>query len=391
LIRRRFDLYYAGLFLLDEDGEWAVLLASAGEAGWAMPRPSHRLKIGSESAIDHSITRGQARIVRNVSQATASIDKTILPRTRSEMALPLISRGRVIGAMTLQSSREAAFGEEDSTILQPMTNLLANAIENARLFTAAQQEINERVRAEKALAQLAQELARSNADLEHFAYAASHDLQEPLRMVSSYVQLLARRYQGALDADAHEFIAFAVDGAKRMQRLINDLLAYSRVGTRGKEFEPTDCAAVLQQALANLRVAITENAAVVTHGSLPTLRADDSQLVQLFQNLIGNAMKFRNENAPEIYISAEHIDDESHWLFSVRDNGIGIDPQYAERIFVIFQRLHTREEHPGTGIGLAICKKIVERHGGRIWVESEAGKGSAFYFTLPVQESDDQR
>jgi light-regulated signal transduction histidine kinase (bacteriophytochrome) len=235
------------------------------------------------------------------------------------------------------------------------------------------------------LAELAQELARSNADLEHFAYAASHDLQEPLRMVSSYVQLLARRYQGELDADADEFIAFAVDGAKRMQLLINDLLAYSRVGTRGKEFGPTDCEVVLQQALANLRVAIKENAAVVTHGPLPTLKADDSQLVQLLQNLIGNAIKFRNENAPEIHISADCVDDESNWLFSVRDNGIGIAPQYAERIFVIFQRLHTREEHPGTGIGLAICKKIVERHGGRIWVESEPGKGSKFCFTLPAR------
>jgi light-regulated signal transduction histidine kinase (bacteriophytochrome) len=306
------------------------------------------------------------------------------------MALPLVSRGRVIGAMTLQSSRVAAFTEEDHTVLQPMTNLLANAIENARLYSAAQQEISERVRAEAALGKAAEELARSNAELEQFAYAASHDLQEPLRMVSSYMQLLARRYEGALDSDAHEFIGFAVDGAKRMQRLINDLLTYSRVGTRGKEFEPTDCEVILRQVLANLQVTISESAAVVTHDPLPTVLADDSQLVQLFQNLIGNAMKFRNERAPEIHIGAEPADDESYWRFFVRDNGIGIDDQYGERIFVIFQRLHTREEHPGTGIGLAICKKIVERHDGQIWVESQVGQGSTFCFTLPKLQSVNQ-
>lgn len=387
LICRRFDLYYVGLFLTAEGSEWAVLLASAGEAGWEMPRPRHKLKLGAGSAIDWCINHGQARIVVNVSQSTANIDKTILPKTRSEMALPLISRGCVIGAMTLQSSRVAAFTEEDHMVLQPMTDLLANAIENARLFSAAQQEIAERVRAEAALGKAADELARSNAELEQFAYAASHDLQEPLRMVSSYMQLLARRYQGALDSDAHEFISFAVDGAKRMQALTNDLLAYSRVGTRGKQFEQTDCEAIIQQVLANLQVTISENAAVVTHDRLPTVLADDSQLIQLFQNLIGNAIKFRNERVPEIHIGAELTEDESQWRFYVRDNGIGIDPTYAERIFVIFQRLHTREEHPGTGIGLAICKKIVERHGGHIWVESQLGRGSTFRFTLPVQES----
>ena len=243
-------------------------------------------------------------------------------------------------------------------------------------------DITERKRAEEKLKLTLDDLGRSNEELEQFAYVASHDLQEPLRMVSSYTQLLARRYQGQLDAKANEFIAYAVDGANRMQGLINDLLAYSRVGTRGKAIEPTDCTAVLDQALANLKAAIEKSGAVVTHDPLPTVMADNLQLIQLLQNLIGNAIKFHVEKPPCIHVSAEQKGNE--WVFSVRDNGIGIDPQYAERIFIIFQRLHTREEYPGTGIGLAICKKIVERGGGRIWVESELGKGSTFYFTIPI-------
>jgi signal transduction histidine kinase len=251
-------------------------------------------------------------------------------------------------------------------------------------------DITEHKRAEEELKQTMAELARSNKELEQFAYVASHDLQEPLRMVASYVQLLARRYQGRLDADADEFIAYAVDGASRMQGLINDLLAYSRVGTRGKPFEPTNCEAVLEQALTNLQVAIRDNDAVVTHDPLPTVMADATQLVQLFQNLIGNAVKFRSEQPPCVHVSASETFEVSKpskvWRFSVQDNGIGIDPEYHERIFMIFQRLHTREEYPGTGIGLAVCKKIVERHGGRIWVESQPRKGSTFYFTIPMIE-----
>jgi PAS domain S-box-containing protein len=244
------------------------------------------------------------------------------------------------------------------------------------------EDITERKRAEEKLKQTLDDLERSNKELEQFAYVASHDLQEPLRMVSSYTQLLARRYQGQLDATANEFIAYAVDGANRMQRLINDLLAYSRVGTCAKGFEPTDCTAVLDQALANLKAAIEKSGAAVIHDPLPTVMADNLQLIQLLQNLIGNAIKFHVEKPPRIHVAAEQKGNE--WVFSVRDNGIGIDPQYAERIFIIFQRLHTREEYPGTGIGLAICKKIVERGGGRIWVESQLGKGSTFYFTIPI-------
>ena len=238
------------------------------------------------------------------------------------------------------------------------------------------------VRAQQSLEESIAELARSNADLQQFAYVASHDLQEPLRMVASYTQLLARRYKGKLDSDADEFIEYAVCGAIRMQRLINDLLTYSRVTAQDKVFERVDCNGLLEEALSNLRIAVEENGAVVTHDPLPTVMADGGQLVQLFQNLIGNAIKFRGKDPPQVYVSAERRTGE--WLFSIRDNGIGVDPQYAERIFVIFQRLHNREEYPGTGIGLALCKKIVERHGGRIWVASQTGQGATFHFTLPI-------
>ena len=251
-----------------------------------------------------------------------------------------------------------------------------------RNFIAMKQDVTQRKRAEEKLKLTVAELERSNKELEQFAYVASHDLQEPLRIVSGYTQLLARRYQGQLDAAANKFIAYAVDGANRMQTLINDLLVYSRVGAQAKAFEPVDCAAGLDRALTNLSVAIEESGAVVTHDPLPAVMADDLQMVQLFQNLIGNAIKFHVQKPPRMHVAAEQKGNE--WVFSVRDNGIGIDPQYAERIFVIFQRLHTREEYPGTGIGLAICKKIVERRGGRIWVKSKPGTGSTFYFTVPA-------
>ena len=243
-------------------------------------------------------------------------------------------------------------------------------------------DITERKQAEEQLKQKMEQIGHSNAEQEQFAYVVSHDLQEPLRMVTSYTQLLARRYHDKLDADANDFIAYAVDGAERMRVLLNDLLDYSRVGTRGKPFKPTDYEEVLHQAITNLKVTIEESGAVVTHDYLPTLMANEGQLVQLFQNLIGNAVKFCNQEPPRIHVSAETRS--NTWLFSVRDNGIGIDPQHVQRIFEIFKRLHTREEYPGTGMGLAICKKIVEWHAGHIWVQSQPGQGSTFYFTIPV-------
>lgn len=229
-----------------------------------------------------------------------------------------------------------------------------------------------------------EELARSNRDLEQFAYVASHDLQEPLRMVAMYTQLFAERYQGRLDENAEKYIHYIVEGALRMQTLVRDLLAFSRVGRQGAPLQSVDCNAVVAIALQNLQAAIQDSGARIECSQLPTLIADSSQLTQLFQNLIGNAIKFRGAEPPQIRVTAEKRDKD--WLFSVSDNGIGIAPQHAELVFVIFKRLHTQAEYPGSGIGLAICKKIVEQRGGRIWVESEAGRGSAFKFTLPAKE-----
>ncbi len=244
--------------------------------------------------------------------------------------------------------------------------------------------ISRRKQLEKKLKQLLTDLKRSNEDLEQFAYIASHDLQEPLRMISNYVQLLARRYQGKLDADADDFINYTVDGVKRMHTLINDLLSYSQTGGRDKLFKPIDCGIVLNRGLSNLQMLVKESGAVITYDVLPVVMANSSQLTQLFQNLIDNAIKFQGEEPPQIHISAKK--EKNEWVFSVRDNGIGIEPEFFKRIFIIFQRLHNREEYSGTGIGLALCKKIVECHDGRIWVESEIGKGSIFYFTISIGE-----
>jgi PAS domain S-box-containing protein len=254
------------------------------------------------------------------------------------------------------------------------------------IVRAIAHDVTERKDVERALREKTEELARSNEDLEQFAYVASHDLQEPLRTVTSYVQLLAKRYKGKLDADADEFIGFTVDGAVRMWNLVNDLLTYSRVGMRNNELEPTDSDTILAQSVNDLKVAIEESGALVTHDPLPVVMADRSQLEQLFRNLIGNAIKFRGSEPPCVHISASR--NGNGWTFSVRDNGIGIAPEYSDRIFVIFQRLHSREKYAGTGIGLAVCKKIVERHGGRIWVKSDLGKGATFYFILPAARAD---
>ncbi len=248
---------------------------------------------------------------------------------------------------------------------------------------ATVRDITERKQADEELQKLVSDLERSNRELEQFAYVASHDLQEPLRMVASYVQLLERKYRGRLDEAADKYIHFATDGALRMQKLIEGLLAYSRIGRRGSGFRPVNAAAAFDSAVSNLRAAIRESGAVVTRDELPVVEGDKTQLLQLFQNLIANAIKFRQDAPPRIHASAARRQEKNaNWIFSVKDNGIGIEPRYFERIFQIFQRLHSRAEYPGTGIGLALTKRIVERHHGRIWVESVPGEGSTFFFTI---------
>ncbi|MGH7930249.1 MAG: sensor histidine kinase, partial [Candidatus Binatia bacterium] len=287
---------------------------------------------------------------------------------RSCAYLPLKVHGEVRGIVQLSSRQGGYFNAGREAFLMAIVRQMGIAMENRELF----EETNS---AKK-------ELERSNSELQQFAYVASHDLQEPLRMVSGYTQLLAKRYQGQLDSDAEEFISYAVNGANRMQALIQALLEFSSVGSRKTKLAPVDCNEVVQIALAALRASIQQSRAIVSYDTLPQVLADELQLVQLFQNLISNGIKYQNGGSANIHVSCKP--EGERWVFSVRDNGIGIDPKYRNRIFLIFQRLHTQQEYSGTGIGLALCKKIVERHGGKIWVESEPGKGCEFYFTLPA-------
>jgi len=275
---------------------------------------------------------------------------------------------------------EKTLDEKNQVLQQEISNRCAveKALQEQNLLL--QQEISNRQCAESALLKSNQELARSNAELEQFAYVASHDLQAPLATIASYAQLLEKRYKDQLDSQASKFIGNIVHGCTRMQTLIDDLLEYSRVGRSQKPFQIIDCNHVIQQVIANLQGAIRNNQAVVTYTELPAVMGDISQLVQLFQNLVSNAIKYRQDESPTVYINA--YKQENNWLFSVSDNGIGIASQHQERIFQIFQRLHTQKEYSGTGIGLAICQKIVERHGGSIWVDSKPGQGSTFHFTL---------
>jgi PAS domain S-box-containing protein len=295
--------------------------------------------------------------------------------------LPAFARGHA--AARRMGERTEVYGRRKGGEEFPAEVSISRVVVGGRpVYNAVVRDVTERKRYEAALRLRGEALARSNAELEQFAYVASHDLQEPLRMVASYTQLLQRRYQGKLDEQADKYIHFAVDGAQRMQALINDLLALSRVGTQGKPFVPTDVTQVVARALRWLERALAESSGMVAVGPMPTVLADPGQLEQVVQNLIANALKFRRPGKqPRVEVSAER--GEGAWVFAVRDNGIGFEQQFAEQIFLVFQRLHTRAEYAGTGVGLAICKKIVERHGGRIWAESAPGAGATFRFTVP--------
>lgn len=330
------------------------------------------------------VNRQAEKMFGYVRESLVGSSARLLLSTQSVEVLAASTRRAADGVFSEQSQTglELEGRHEDGSqfpievMLSPLTTT-----DEGVLLTVAIRDITQRKQAEAHLLQTLAELNRSNEELGQFAYIASHDLQEPLRMVASYTQLLSKRYAGKLDADADEFIAFAVDGANRMQRLIQDLLAYSRVGTKGRELAETSSEEALEHALMNLGGAIAESGALVTHDPLPSVLADESQLVQLFQNLVGNAIKYQSSGVPKIHVSSSKAD-HTKWMFSVEDNGLGIEPQYFDKIFGMFQRLHRREEFEGSGIGLAICKKIVERHGGSISLESTPGQGSTFHFAL---------
>ena len=327
---------------------------------WATSAPVWIVDVAQESALKRRESAQQAGL-------------------HSAFAFPIPVGGEFYGVMEFFGREVRPRDERILEIVRTIGHQVGQFIARKQA-EAALQEANDQLTVK------AQQLSRSNAELEQFAYVASHDLQEPLRMIASYTQLILRRYGDRFDGDAREFMDFIVDGATRMKQLIEDLLAYSRVGTHGKAFRPTDSGAAVQKALANLRVAIESSTGTVTHDPLPTINADEFQLVQLFQNLIGNALKFKGAETPRVHISVNEQADT--WTFGVKDNGIGIDGEYFDRIFMVFQRLHSRTDYPGTGIGLAICKKVVDRHGGRLWIESGVGSGSTFWFTVPKKEED---
>ncbi|MFY9637686.1 MAG: ATP-binding protein, partial [Methanobacterium sp.] len=344
---------------------------------------------GSEYAVDEGPS-GRAlkgEIVRNEEMILEQPDGTVIPILGS--AAPIYNlEGNVIAAVVIfddiiERKREEERKQEMLETEQQLTEELTATNEELQAITEELRTSNEELLiARNHLAEMVSKLKTSNKELEQFAHVASHDLQEPLRMVTSFTQLLERRYKGQLDEDADDYIGFIVEGAQRMKDLIDDLLIFSRLNTEKRKLEPILMEIALDDVLFNLKSSIEENNAIITYDPLPTIIGDISQIRQLFQNLLSNAIKFHGDEPPEIHISAQNF--EKEWLFGVRDNGIGINHNHQKQIFNIFKRLHTRKEYEGTGIGLAICKRIVERHGGRIWVESEEGKGSTFFFTIPI-------
>ncbi len=344
----------------------ALPVSRTGEAGAAARTPVDRLSVNGRAIVDRCTLHIHDLAAESDDEFPTAKALQKQDGTRTILVVPLLHDDAAIGTISVRRQRVRPFTAPEIALLETFADQAVVAIEHTRLFHA----LEDRTAA----------LERSNAELEQFAYVASHDLQEPLRVVSSYVQLLAERYAGQLDARADRYINYSVAAVERMYTLINDLLAYSRVGMRGLPLTPTKTHEVVAQVLEGLAVTIRETAAEITWDPLPPVQADTTQLGQLFQNLLGNALKYRSERPPRIHIGVER--QEERWQFAVRDNGIGIDPQYVERIFLVFQRLHTQDEYPGTGIGLAICQKIVERHGGQFAVESQVGQGATFSFTL---------
>ena len=353
------------VFLVMDDYEEG--LRQAGVAGLGNPELGHNL-VPFESVSGKAFLDGQPVVVDDYTIHPDSVASGISQGVRSAVVLPVKGSEGIVGVLDVVSREIGYFTPERVRFLTAVGSGLGLLLENARLYETLEQH--------------AEELARSNTELEQFAYVASHDLQEPLRMVTSYVEILADEYQDKLDENADRYIGYAVDGAKRMKALIDDLLAYSRLSSGGTKFDDADCNYVVDRVVEALKAAITETGAAVNCGSLPSVKGDGIQLHQLFQNLISNGIKFRSSEAPRIDISAAR--EGEHWLFAVKDNGIGIAPRHHEQIFQMFQRLHHRGQYPGTGVGLAVSAKIVQRHGGAIWVDSDEGKGTTVYFTIPA-------
>ncbi|MBZ0303066.1 MAG: GAF domain-containing protein [Anaerolineae bacterium] len=371
-VTRAMGTHRVAVALWDQASEQLALQASDGIP--SLP------DLNLEGVIRRVWREQEAQVVSR-SSSLDNADRHMMKALAAEplLVVPITTGPRALGVLVVFLEHGSLFVEDDLRLLAVFTQQTAIVLANAAML----EELHRQTEAlEEKVQQRTAALQRSNDELRRFAYVASHDLREPLRTVSNYLQLIEMRYADLLDDEGHEFFAFAVGGAKRMRDLIDALLAYSRVETQVHEFVPVDCQEVVDEVCQQLQVAIDEAGATIIHEGLPQIKADKQLILQLFQNLISNALKYRGDREPEIHIDATRHKKE--WRFCVRDNGIGIEAQYLERIFVIFQRLHHQTEYPGTGIGLAICKKTVELHGGRMWVESQVGEGSTFYFTIPA-------
>ena len=365
-MRRLIDFDRLSVVLVNPENNTVTVAYVAGEE--ALGRQVGEALPLEGTIINEAVLSRQAMVIQDTMEELRRRYSNIL-RYQSSVLAPLIYRGELFGVLAARASRHSAFRDEDAEILSRVASQITPAIANSLLYTD--------------IVRTQEDLARSNDDLEQFAYAASHDLQEPLRTIGAYMDLVKNRYARVLDDTAIEFIDFAIDGAERMRILIDDLLEYSRVDTRGMPLEPVNCNDVVEDALGNLNQAIADSRAKVEASPLPTINGDRSQLSRMFQNLVGNALKFRQENRrPRVQIWAELRGQE--WVFAIKDNGIGIAPEHQDRVFEMFSRLHSRARYSGAGIGLALCSKIAQRHGGGIWVESEAGKGATFRFNIPV-------